>query len=341
LLAAELAEKLTGLTGAAPLESAGPTDLAYAANEKAFPAARRSKAGCIIVPSDYLPEPGQKIIRATHPRTLFAAALALLYPEPPIHAGVHPSTFLEPDASINPSSEIGPYCTVGQRSSIGANARIGPGCHIGRDVHIGDGCLLHPSVTIYDNTRIGNRVILHSGCVIGADGFGFTPQNGQWVKFPQVGFVEIEDDVEIGANSCVDRAALGCTRIGQGTKLDNMVHVGHHCNIGRHVVIAAQTGLSGGVVVGDGAIIGGQVGVGDKARIESGVVLGSGSGVLTSKIVRAGEPLWGTPARPLRVYLEQLALFARLPEFRDRIKALEKPALEKPALEKQALEKKP
>jgi UDP-3-O-[3-hydroxymyristoyl] glucosamine N-acyltransferase len=142
------------------------------------------------------------------------------------------------------------------------------------------------------------------------------------VKFPQVGHVEIEDDVEIGASSCVDRAALGRTRIGAGTKLDNMVHVGHNCDIGRNVVVAAQTGFSGGVVVGDGAIIGGQVGVGDKARIEAGVVLGSGSGVLTSKIVRAGQPLWGTPARPLKEYLEQLALFVRLPEFRAELKQL-------------------
>jgi UDP-3-O-[3-hydroxymyristoyl] glucosamine N-acyltransferase len=160
--------------------------------------------------------------------------------------------------------------------------------------------------------------------VLGADGFGFAPSGGRWVKFPQVGRVEIEDDVEIGANSCVDRAALGRTRVGAGSKLDNMVHVGHNCDIGRNVVVAAQTGFSGGVTVGDGVIIGGQVGVGDKARIEAGVILGSGSGVLTSKIVRAGQPLWGTPARPLKEYLEQLALFARLPELFAEVKRLRK-----------------
>jgi UDP-3-O-[3-hydroxymyristoyl] glucosamine N-acyltransferase len=158
--------------------------------------------------------------------------------------------------------------------------------------------------------------------VLGGDGFGFAPSGDKWVKFPQVGNVEIEDDVEIGANSCVDRAALGRTRIGAGTKLDNLVHVGHNCDIGCNVVVAAQTGFSGGVSVGDGAIIGGQVGVGDKARIEAGVVLGSGSGVLTSKIVRAGQPLWGTPARPLKVYLEQLALFAKLPQIQAELKRL-------------------
>ena len=152
---------------------------------------------------------------------------------------------------------------------------------------------------------MGHRAVLHTGCVIGADGFGFVFEGGRYEKFPQVGTVEWGDDVEVGANSCVDRGALGATRIGEGTKLDNLVHIGHNCRIGRHVVIAAQTGLSGGVEVGDYAVIGGQVGIGDKARIEPGAVLGSGCGVLTSKIVRAGEPVWGTPARPLKQYLER------------------------------------
>jgi UDP-3-O-[3-hydroxymyristoyl] glucosamine N-acyltransferase len=176
--------------------------------------------------------------------------------------------------------------------------------------------VLHANVTIYDNVDIGRGVILHSGCVIGADGFGYVFENDRYHKFPQVGRVEIGDFVEIGANSCVDRAALGVTLIGEGTKLDNMVHVGHNCRIGRHVVVAAQTGFSGGVVVEDYAVIGGQVGIGDKARIQSRAVLGSGCGILSSKIVRAGETVWGTPARPLREHLEQLANLARLPEMR-------------------------
>jgi UDP-3-O-[3-hydroxymyristoyl] glucosamine N-acyltransferase len=162
---------------------------------------------------------------------------------------------------------------------------------------------------------IGHRAVLHSGCVLGADGFGFVRAGDHYEKFPQIGRVEIGDDVEIGANSCVDRAALGVTSIGDGTKLDNLVHIGHNCRIGRHVVIAAQTGLSGGVVVEDDAVIGGQVGIGDKARIESGAVLGSGCGVLTSKIVRKGQVVWGTPARPLKQYLKQLANLARMEKF--------------------------
>jgi UDP-3-O-[3-hydroxymyristoyl] glucosamine N-acyltransferase len=190
---------------------------------------------------------------------------------------------------------------------------------VGKRVTIGEGCVLHPHVTIYDNVDIGRRTILHAGVVIGADGFGYVMEDDRWQKFPQVGRVEIGDHVEIGANSCVDRAAMGVTSIGEGTKLDNMVHVGHNCRIGKHVVVAAQTGFSGGVVVEDYAVIGGQVGIGDKARIESRAVLGSGCGVLTSKIVRSGETVWGTPARPLKLHLEQLANLARLPDLRREV----------------------
>ena len=191
-------------------------------------------------------------------------------------------------------------------------------------MRIGPGSELHARVTIYTDVSIGARAVLHSGCVIGADGFGFALTGDRYQKFPQVGRVEIGDDVEIGANACIDRAALGVTTIGDGTKLDNMVHIGHNCRIGRHVVIAAQTGLSGGVVVEDYAVIGGQVGIGDKARIETRAVLGSGSGVLTSKIVRSGQVVWGTPARPLKEYLQQLANMSKIAELRAEVAELKK-----------------
>jgi UDP-3-O-[3-hydroxymyristoyl] glucosamine N-acyltransferase len=207
---------------------------------------------------------------------------------------------------------IGPLVSIGAGVHLGDHVSIGDGSVIGDYVEIGAGCVIHPRVTVYAGAQVGKQVILHSGCVIGADGFGFVFTDGAYEKFPQVGRVEIGDRVEIGANSCIDRAALGVTSIGEGTKLDNMVHIAHNCRIGRHVVIAAQTGLSGGVVVEDYAVIGGQVGIGDKARIESRAVLGSGSGVLTSKIVRGGQVMWGTPARPLKQHLEQLAVLSRL-----------------------------
>jgi UDP-3-O-[3-hydroxymyristoyl] glucosamine N-acyltransferase len=171
---------------------------------------------------------------------------------------------------------------------------------------------LHSNVTLYSDVQLGDRVTLHSGVVLGADGFGYVWKEDHYENFPQIGRVILGNDVELGAHSCVDRAALGVTEIGDGTKIDNMVHIGHNCKIGRHVVIAAQTGLAGGVEIGDRAIIGGQVGFGDKARVEPGAIIGSGAGILTGKIVRAGEPVWGTPARPLRQYLKQLATLARL-----------------------------
>jgi UDP-3-O-[3-hydroxymyristoyl] glucosamine N-acyltransferase len=264
------------------------------------------------------------VIRVDEPRGGFASVIELLYPRPPITPGAHPTAVIAPDAEIAPSAAIGPHAVIGAGVRIGERTSIGPSCTIGAGARIGADCVLHPHVTIYDHVSIGDRAVLHSGCVLGADGFGFVRGPDGYQKFPQIGRVEIGDDVEIGANSCIDRAALGVTRIGDGVKLDNLVHIGHNCSIGKHVVIAAQTGLSGGVVVEDYAVIGGQVGIGDKARIETGAVLGSGCGILTSKIVRKGQVVWGTPARPLKEHLEQLASLSRLPKLRKQIAELEK-----------------
>jgi UDP-3-O-[3-hydroxymyristoyl] glucosamine N-acyltransferase len=296
------------------LESAAAGDLSFVGNAKGAREARNSGAGCLIVPPDFANVPPRTVIRIAQPRTAFARAVGRLIPPRPVEAGIHPSAAIHESAEIGAGVSIGPHASIGEGSRIGANVRVGAGCAIGRDVTIGPESLLHARVTLYDGVVIGRGAVLHSGCVIGADGFGFALECGRWEKFPQVGRVEIGDFVEIGANACVDRAALGVTRIGEGSKLDNMVHVGHNCSIGKHVVVAAQTGFSGGVVVEDHAVIGGQVGIGDKVRIQAGAVLGSGCGVLTSKIVRAGEVVWGTPARPLKQYLEQLAHLARLPK---------------------------
>ncbi len=327
-LAAALATTFEGdggkhLTGVADIEAAGSTELSFAANRKALEKAQLSAAGCLIVPEAYS-NPGRTIIRAANPRGAFAQAVSLLYPRRKVQPGIHPTAVVSPSASIDPSAEIGPHATIGEQARVGAGTVIGAGSTIGDRSSLGDECRVHAHVTLYHDVSVGDRAILHSGCVLGADGFGFILDGEQYQKFPQVGRVLLGDDVEIGANSTVDRAALGVTTIGEGTKLDNMVHIGHNCRIGRHVVIAAQTGLSGGVVVEDYAVIGGQVGIGDKARIESRAVLGSGSGVLTSKIVRGGQILWGTPARPLKQYLEQLAHFGRIGELRQRLAAVEK-----------------
>jgi UDP-3-O-[3-hydroxymyristoyl] glucosamine N-acyltransferase len=292
------------IVAAAPLEQARESHLTFVGSRKAAEQAVGSVAGCLLVPMEYSAT-GQTVIRVANPRAAFAQALHWLHPRPVPVTGVHPTAVVDASAVVPASASVGAHCVVGA------------------NVVIGEGSVLHPRVTLYDGVTIGRRVMIHSGAVLGADGFGFVPTAARtWEKFPQVGGVVIGDDVEIGANCCIDRGALGDTVIGDGTKLDNLVHVAHNCRIGQHVVVAAQTGFSGGVTIGDHAIVGGQVGVGDKARIESGAVVGSGAGILPSKIVKAGTPMWGTPARPLREHLEQLALIARLPEMRKEIAEL-------------------
>jgi UDP-3-O-[3-hydroxymyristoyl] glucosamine N-acyltransferase len=310
------------LTGVAPLDTAGAGEVAFVGGRKAVEQAESSAAGCLLVPHDWSTAIHRTVIRVPEPRTAFARAMSRFYPTAELSPGVHPTAVIGKDVEMGALVYVGPHAVVGDGTRIGVASSIGAGCVVGKRVAIGEGCVLHANVTVYDNVDIGRSTILHSGAVIGADGFGYVMEHDRWHKFPQVGRVEIGDFVEIGANSCVDRAALGVTSIGEGTKLDNMVHVGHNCRIGRHVVVAAQTGFSGGVVVEDHAVIGGQVGIGDKARIESRAVLGSGCGVLTSKIVRSGETVWGTPARPLRQHLEQLANLARLPETRRELAEL-------------------
>ncbi len=307
----------------AALEDAGPDELSFATAGRARQAIS-SRAACLLVPVDFQNENGRTVIRTGDPRAAVARIIPKLHPRHEAQPGIHPTAVIGPGAVIGTGVTIAPHVTIGAGVHIGSGSNIGAGCAIGDYVRIGENALFYPRVTIYRECTIGNRVVLHSGCVIGADGFGFVRGGNGYEKFPQIGRVEIGDDVEIGANSTVDRAALGVTSIGNGTKLDNLVHVAHNCRIGRHVVIAAQTGFSGGVVVEDNAVIGGQVGIGDKARIEAGAVLGSGCGVLTSKIVRAGQVVWGTPARPLKEHLEQLAALARLPALLRELKELKK-----------------
>jgi UDP-3-O-[3-hydroxymyristoyl] glucosamine N-acyltransferase len=304
---------------AAPLESAGTGEIAFVGSRKAAAQAAASAACCLVVPLDFDNKAGRTVMRAAEPRAAFARVVNRLHPKQMPQPGIHPTATIEPGVALGEGVSIGPYACIGAGSRIGDRTAIGPGCALARNVQVGEDGLLYAGVTIYEDVVVGARAVLHAGCVLGADGFGFAFENDHYEKFPQVGRVVIGDDVEIGANSCVDRAALGVTTIGDGTKLDNMVHIAHNCSIGRHVVIAAQTGLAGGVIVEDYAIVGGQVGVGDYARIKSRAVVGSGAGILSRKIVHAGEPQWGTPARPLREYLTQLAHVARLPELKEQV----------------------
>jgi UDP-3-O-[3-hydroxymyristoyl] glucosamine N-acyltransferase len=245
----------------------------------------------------------------------------MLRDRPQRDIGIHPTAVVHPSAKVEEGVSIGPRATVAENARIGKTTWIAAGCAIGPGVEIGEACEIYPNVTVYPGTRIGNRVIVHAGAVLGSDGFGYV-RTGEgahphtisaYAKFPQIGALLIEDDVEIGANTTIDRGALETTRIGRGAKIDNLVHIGHNCQIGENVIIAAQAGFSGSIVVENNAVIGGQVGIGEHAHITEGVMLGGQAGVLPNKILRGkGIPFWGTPAKPLKKYLRELAALARL-----------------------------
>jgi UDP-3-O-[3-hydroxymyristoyl] glucosamine N-acyltransferase len=308
---------------AAPIESAGPAQIAFATPKKAQREVEASHAGCLIVPQDFDNAGGHTIIRAKDPRTVFAKIVARLHPPRRPEPGVHPSAVVSPSAQIGEGVAIGPMAVVSDDVVLGERTSIGAQCFLGRGARIGADCTLHSGVKIYDHAEVGARTILHSGVVLGADGFGVARTASGYEKFPQIGRVVVGCDVEMGANTTVDRAALGATTIGDGAKFDNLVHVGHNCTIGKHVIIVAQTGVAGGSVIEDWCVIGGQVGIGDNVRIKSGAILGSKSGVLTGKILPGnGQVYWGVPARPLKQYLEILALEGRLPEMKAALDSL-------------------
>ena len=315
------------------LANAGENEIAYVEQQKFLSAAGESKAGCLIVAPTVAGEiPNRTLIEVQNPKLAFALIGAALHPPVRREPEIHPTAVVAENADVALTAYIGPHVQIGDGAHVGAYTRIEAGVVVGANVTIGDNCVLHPNVVLYDDVAIGNRVILHAAVCIGADGFGYVRHDQGYQKFPQIGTVVIEDEVEIGAHTCVDRAALGRTRIGRGTKLDNMVHVGHNCDIGEHVVIAAQTGISGSVTIEDDAIIGGQVGFGDHTRVQKGAVIGSKAGILLGKIVRPGV-WWGIPVQPLDQYKRMNAYLNRLPELYEQIKELraQVAALQKPS----------
>ena len=319
------------INGANTLEAAGPQDLSFAnSSPKTQTLAAHSGAGCLIVTPVFNAVGPWALIRVEDPRAAFARALNLLYRKPPVAGEIHPSAVIAASATVASDCYVGPYVVIGENTTVASGCYLGSGSHIGNGVVIGERTTIHPNVTLYDDLQVGARVVLHAGCVIGADGFGFAMAGDHYEKFPQVGTVVIEDDVEIGANSCIDRAALGVTRIGVGTKIDNLVHIAHNCQVGKHVVIAAQTGFAGGVTIGDYAVLGGQVGIGEKATVASRAVVGSKGGILSFKTVEAGEPVWGIPARPLRQHLKGLANIARIPELKEEIRLIKQQLAKSP-----------
>ena len=310
------------LSAVASPERAGLRNLIYADSPKNAPRAQASAAMCVIAgPGVELT--GKTLLRSATPKLAFAKAAALLMERAPVATGVHPTAIIAALVQIAPNVSVGPYAVIGEDVHIGEGTQIGPHTVIGAGCWIGKNCRIHPRVTLYNGARLGDRVEIHSGAVIGADGFGYAFGDGQHLKFPQAGIVEIADNVEIGANTTIDRGSLQDTRIATGVKLDNLVHIGHNCEIGEHSVIAAQVGLSGSCTFGKNVVVGGQAGFGERCKLEDGAIIGGQSGVLGGKIIRSGETVWGTPARSLEKFKEQFAWLARLPELAARIKNLE------------------
>jgi len=311
------------VSGIASIPLATAADLVFVEDEKHLRLALDSRAAAVIA-GEFAGRPAGKLAKTPrakplliveHPKLAFARAAKLLRPQPERQPGVHSSALVHPSARLGEGVAVAEGAVIGRQVEIGDRTWIGSGTVIECNADIGRDCELYPNVTVYSGTRLGDRVTVHAGAVLGSDGFGYVgdPATGHYEKFPQVGRLEIADDVEIGANSTIDRGALEVTRIGRGTKIDNLVHIGHNCQIGENVVIAAQTGLSGSIVIEKDVILGGQVGIGEHARIEEGVMLGGQGGVLPNKVLRGkGIAFWGTPARPVREYLKVLAALARL-----------------------------
>ena len=308
--------------GVAAPERAGVHDLIYVEAAKHAGRAGASAAACLIA-SEGITISGKTILRHAQPKVAFAKAAAIVVERAPIATGIHAAAIVAPLAHVGKNVSIGPYAVIGEDAHISDGTQIGAHCVIGAGCWIGEECRIHSRVTLYAGARVGHRVEIHAGTVIGADGFGYVYGDGRYWKFPQVGIVEISDDVEIGANATIDRGSLDDTRIAEGVKIDNLVHVGHNVQIGAHTVIAAQTGISGSSSLGRHVVVGGQVGIADHCTLEDGAIAGAQAGIPTGKTIRAGQTVWGTPAREISKFKEAYAWYARLPELGARMKEIE------------------
>jgi UDP-3-O-[3-hydroxymyristoyl] glucosamine N-acyltransferase len=329
LKASELAGILRGtldgedvrLTGFAPADSAQDGQVTFAENEAYLARAAASAASAVIVP-EAADCPGKTLIRVANARVAFAGALEVFFPETQPEPGIHPSAVVAESARVNPSAYVGPHCVVGERVNLGAGVILLAGNYIGDDCVIGRDSRLFANATLYPRTTLGERVRIHAGAVLGADGYGYVLDQGTHRKVPQVGSVEVGNDVEIGANVTVDRGALGPTIIGDGTKIDNLVQLGHNVVIGRHCLLISQVGIAGSTKVGDHTTMAGQVGVAGHLNIGSQVTLGAKSGVMHN--IPDGEKWLGIPASPISDTKRRLIAVQRLPEMARRLKELER-----------------
>jgi len=297
--------------------------LVFAENAAFFQKAEDSQASCILAPRS------QRFSRKTviwvdHPRLAFSKVLGLYHPPKVPRPGVHPSSVLGENVQLGSDVSIGPFVVIGDRVQIGDRGVIGPSCVIGDDCVIGRDSVLRARVTLYDRVSIGRGVSIHAGAVIGSDGFGYASEEGRPVKIPQVGNVIIEDDVEVGANACVDRATLGSTIIKRAVKVDNLVQIGHNVIIGEGSIIVSQAGISGSSTLGRGCVLGGQVGIADHVTLGDRVMVGAQSGIAAGKRLKNGEIVWGSPARPIQKTKRQLAALAQLPKLLTEVSHLRK-----------------
>lgn len=328
LLGGKLAQGSPDLavTGVDSTTLASPGEIVFAQDAASATDALTSGASVVVLRpgvAGHYPD-DKAIVETTQPRLWFSGAARVLRPvSAPM--GVMPSAVVGENVALGENVSVGPCAVIEDGADIGEGARIDAGACIGSGVRIGAGCHIYPRVVVYPGTTLGKRVIVHAGAVLGSDGFGYVRDSatGAYTQFPQQGTLVIEDDVEIGANSTIDRGALAETRIRRGTKIDNLVHIGHNCDIGEDVILVALTGISGSSSVGRGAVIAGQVGIGDHAHVGEGVILGGQAGVLSGKTVtneglKPGTVLWGTPARPLKQVLREIAILTRLAKGKGR-----------------------
>lgn len=317
-LAAHLGGRLEGdaalrLSGVASPEGATPSDLIYIDSPRHAARAASSAARCVLVAGDVSVET-KTLLRVENPKLAFARAAAWLLAPQPVARGIHATAVIARSARLAGGVSVGPYAVIEDDAEIGAGAEISAFCFIGRGAKLGAGCRLYPHATLYAGARLGREVIVHSGAVIGGDGFGYVFDGQRYWKFPQIGTVEVGDEVEIGCNTCVDRGALDATRLGTGVKIDNLVQVAHNVEIGDHTVVVSQTGISGSSVVGRHVTLGGQVGIADHCRVQDGAVVGAQAGIPSGKTIHRGEVYWGTPARPMSRFKKQYAWLTKLPE---------------------------
>ena len=310
------------ITGLSDITQGKENCIIFAENDKWLEQAEQTGAAAVIISKDMTAKT-KTVLKVDNPKFAFGILMNVYAPEEKFEPGIHKTAIIGENVDIAAGASIQPYAYIGDNVKIGKDSVIGFGSYIGNDSVIGAECKFYPNVTVYPRMIIKDRVILHAGVVIGSDGFGYVEMQGQRVKIPQIGIVIVEDDVEIGSNSTVDRATLGETIIGEGTKIDNLVQIAHNDVIGKNCIFCAQAGVSGSCTIGDSVIVAGQAGIADHVRVEDNVIIGAQAGVPPKKIIRGNQMVFGAPARSAKDTKRQMGAQARLPHFIEKIKKLE------------------